>query len=138
MPFVKGQSGNPAGRPARTDTEKALRERIRQAAPGVADALIESAQAGDVTAGRTLLAYVMAPYKATDAPVPLAFGDGSTDLSTVATAVLVGLGAGSLSPDQAGAVAGVVSALARIEETVTLAARVAALEARNETASDPH
>ena len=50
MPFQKGVSGNPAGRKPKSDTEKALRERIRSAAPAVIDALVSAAMAGDVPA----------------------------------------------------------------------------------------
>ena len=132
MAFVKGQSGNPAGRPRRTDTEKAQRERIRKALPEIVSTLIEQAtQERDVTAAKLLLERVMPAYRPTDraAPIPL---DGDTlDLSSATDAVLRVLVAGDRSPDRAAAVAGVLATLARVQEIAEIDARLTALEHSN-------
>jgi len=128
--FAPGQSGNPAGRRPRTDTEQRQREAIRKALPGIVAELISSAQSGDTTAAKLLLERVMPAYKPQDRPAPLALANGTPDLAGAAQAALVGLSSGTLTPDQAGAVAGVLSALVRVKESVELENRVAALENR--------
>jgi len=130
MPFQPGMSGNPRGRRPRSDTEQRQREAIRKALPGIVAKLISSAVAGDTTASKLLLERVMPAYKPQDRPAPLPLPDGTHDLAGAAQAALVGLSSGTLTPDQAGAVAGVLSALVRVKESVELEDRVAALENR--------
>jgi hypothetical protein len=93
-------------------------------------ALATAAKAGDVQAARLLLDRTLPSLKAVDAPTPLTLGTGPADLSGAATAVLAALGAGSLTPDQAGAVAGVLGALARVREATEIEQRISALENR--------
>lgn len=126
--FAPGTSGNPRGRPPRADKEKALRTRIMKVAPAVIDNLIAAAEAGDVTAGKTLLSYVLAPYRPVDRPAELPLPDGPPTLEGAAAAVLNGLASGSLTPDEASRAANVVVACARVQETAELEARLAAIE----------
>ncbi len=128
MPFKPGQSGNPKGRPRRTDSEQALRERIRKAAPRVIDALLAAAEAGDVTAGKALLGYVMPPYKAVDRPVSVPMPDDMSDLNAATNADLKALATGALTPDQAASVAATIASLARTLEYAELESRLSHLE----------
>jgi hypothetical protein len=129
--FKPGTSGNPRGRKPGTLTNAGkLREAIAKDVPEILEALALAAKAGDTAAAKLLLDRVLPTMKPVDAPAPVALGDGLADAGA---AVLRALAAGSVTPDQAGALAGVLSALARVEETVALAARVAALEDRSVT-----
>lgn len=71
--FLKGQSGNPAGRPKRTTTER-LREQIAEAAPEILKTLIAAAQDGDTTAARLLIDRVVPSLKAVDSPALIPLG----------------------------------------------------------------
>ena len=138
MPFKPGQSGNPAGRRPRTDTEKRQREQIRKALPGIVARLIQAAESGDIPASRLLLERVMPPYKPQDRPAPLPLPNGASDLAGAAQAALAGLAAGALTPDQAHSVASALAALVRVRESTELVERITALEARaNEAAANP-
>ena len=53
--FQRGASGNPMGRPPRSDSEKAQREAIRAALPGIIETLVGLAQGGDTQAARLLM-----------------------------------------------------------------------------------
>jgi hypothetical protein len=126
MGFVKGQSGNPAGRRPRTDTEKRQREQIRKALPGIIERLIEQATVvGDTAAAKLLLERVMPALKPTDRPVTLALGD---DLAEAGRAVLEALGAGALTPDEGSKLASVIGALARAAELSEFARRLGYIE----------
>lgn len=124
--FRKGVSGNPNGRPKRPGLER-LREQIAEAVPDIVAVLVESAKAGDIQASRLLLDRVLPTLRPVAAPVPVPLG---SDLAQASGAVLVALQDGTIGTDQASDLAGVLSALARVQETLELAARVAALEER--------
>ena len=129
MTFAKGQSGNPAGRKPGTLTKQGkMRAQIAEAVPGILKAMQEKAAAGDVMAARLLLDRVLPSLKSVDTPTPLALGNAPADLGGAATAVLVALAGGGLSPEQAGSVAGVLAALARAKETAELIERIERLE----------
>lgn len=128
--FQPGASGNPKGRPRGIQTQAKLRAAISRDIPEIIQAMLGAAKSGDVQAARLLLDRTLPTLKATDAPAPLSLPTGTPDLAAAATATLGALTGGALTPDQAGAVAGVLSALARVRETTELEARVAALEDR--------
>lgn len=128
MPFKPGQSGNPKGRPRRSDSDQALREKIRKAAPVIIDSLVSAAQAGDTAAGKALLAFTLSPYKAVDRPVNVPMPDDMRDLSGATSAILRALATGTLTPDQAASVAGTLGALARVREFAELEDRLTHLE----------
>lgn len=125
--YLPGMSGNPAGRPRKPPDNKSavLRQKIADAVPEVVESLIELAKAGDVQAARLLLDRALPALRPTAAPATVDLGQS---LSDAGAAVLRALSAGDIDSGQASDLAGALGSLARIEETVSLAARVAALE----------
>lgn len=128
MAFQKGVSGNPKGRPKRTDTEAAQRERIKKALPGVLDALIAAAQGGDTSAAKLLLERALPALRPIDRAAPLPLPDGPADLGAASAAALAALVQGALTPDQAAGIAAVLGTLARVSETTELERRLHDLE----------
>lgn len=125
--FKPGVSGNPKGRPRKTDTDSALRERIKTACPDIIDSLIHAASSGDVQAARALLGYALPPLKAQDGPIRLDLGP---DISSAMTALRSAIAGGELTPGSAAAVASIIGIQARIQETAELEQRLIALENR--------
>lgn len=133
MPFVKGRSGNPAGRPKKPRAEKvsALRADLLKVAPEVLEALKQAAKAGDPSAAKLILDRCLPVLRAVDVPVSLPLADGQTDLAGAAEAVLKALVTGGITPDQASSVAAVLASLAKAREVGDLEQRIADLEARH-------
>lgn len=129
MPFVKGQSGNPAGRKPGTLTKQdKLRLQIAEGVPSIIAAMIEQAKAGDTAAAKLLLDRTLPTLRPVDAPAPLSLGTGPADLAGAAQAVLSSLVTGETTPDQAASFAAVLASLARVKEVAELIARIEALE----------
>ena len=125
--FKPGQSGNPKGRPRKTDTDEALRASIKSACPEIIAGLIRVAIEGDVQAARALLGYALPPLKAQDGLIRLDLGP---DISSAVMALKTALAGGELTPGAATAVASIVATEARIAETASLEKRIIDLENR--------
>ncbi|MCC7277934.1 MAG: hypothetical protein IT487_06415 [Chromatiaceae bacterium] len=125
MPFVKGQSGNPAGRKPKSDSETALRQRIRSASPRIVDALVQAAESGDVQAGKALLSFVLPAWRPVDRPLSIDLGD---DLSGAVKGLVDALRGGELAPSAIGAISSVIATMSRVSETAELEKRLIALE----------
>lgn len=125
-----GQSGNPAGRKPGTGEVAQLRAAIAQHVPTILENLAAAALAGDVGAARLLLERVLPPIKAAEQPAPVALpADGS--LTEQGRAVVQAVAGGELAPAQGAALLGALGTLAKLTETVELAARIAALEEKH-------
>ena len=128
--FVKGQSGNPAGKPQgcrnhATRTAEALLD-------GEAEALtrkaVTLALGGDALALRLCLDRVIAPRR--DRPVQFALPP-ITDVADVAKAITAAVAEGAITPGEGAEVAKVVDALVRAIEASDFDRRLTALEAAN-------
>lgn len=127
--WKSGTSGNPAGRKPGTGKVAELRASIAKDVPAIVTALTAAAKGGDVGAARLLLERVLPALKPVEEPVVVAL-PGST-VSEQGRATLAAIASGQLAPGQGSALLASIGALAKLIETDELAARVAALEAKN-------
>lgn len=123
--FKPGVSGNPAGRKPKSDSETALRQRIRSASPRIVDAMVQAAESGDVQAGKALLAFVLPAWRPVDRPLSIDLGD---DLSGAVKGLVDALRGGELAPSAISAISSVVATMSRVSETSELEKRLTSLE----------
>lgn len=128
--FIKGQSGNPKGRPkgARHKTTVAMEALLASEAEGLTRRAIELAQDGDTVALRLCLDRLMPVRK--DRPVPFTLPPIATaaDLPKATSALLAAVAAGDLTPSEAAELGKLVDAHVKAVEAADLAVRIAALE----------
>jgi hypothetical protein len=127
MAFVKGQSGNPAGRPKGIINQLKLRQSIAREIPEILAAMVKAAKGGDTTAARLLLDRVLPALKPTDQPVTMPLT--GADLGSDGREIIAAVGASIVTPEQAGRLLAGLGSLARIVEVDELLKRVEALEA---------
>lgn len=129
--FVKGGSGNPAGRPPGLRNAASLAaERLLD---GEAEALtrkaVELALAGDGRALRLCLERLVAPRREQPLPIALPPLRDPADLATIMASVAAALARGELSAGEAGSLARVVETFMRAIEASDFERRLQALEA---------
>src|SRR5437762_133520 len=115
MTFQKGESGNPAGRPAGIrDKRTAMRDLLIPHAEGLVAKAVELALAGDSTALRICIDRLIPSAKARGDPVNLPAPSDS--LAENGRNVIQALAEGTLTPEEAGEVMQSLTAQARIVE----------------------
>jgi hypothetical protein len=127
MPFPKGRSGNPRGRPKGIQTQIKLRQAIAAEVPAILDALVNAAKGGDTTAARLLLDRTLPALRPTDAPVSLPLG---ANLADTGGSILQAVASGRLTPAEGSTLLGGLAQLGRVIETSDLEQRIRALEER--------
>jgi hypothetical protein len=128
--FVKGKSGNAAGKPkgARNATTLALESLLDGQAAALTKKAIDLALAGDLTALRICLDRILPPRK--DRPVTFEFpmitsiAEAATTMSSILTAVA----AGEITPSEASEISKLVDTYVKAVEAVELAERISRLE----------
>ena len=131
--FVKGQSGNPKGKPrgvrhATTQISYALMEGNLEA---VLATVIERAKSGDMTACRMIVDKVLPNTK--DRPIALDL-PSINDLRGVGRAqaeILQAVATGDITPNEGEKIASIIEARRRSIETIDLEARISRLETEN-------
>jgi hypothetical protein len=123
--FQPGQSGNPAGRRPGTGKIAQLRKTIERDVPEILQAMTKAAKDGDTTAARLLLERTVPALRPADTPVKVAVGGSLTEAGE---SILQAVGAGEITPDQAGKLLQGLGAQARVEEIVDMKTRLEAVE----------
>jgi Family of unknown function (DUF5681) len=130
MTFVKGQSGNPKGPPPGT-RHKATRL-AEQLLDGQVEALtqkcVEMALGGDGMAMRICLERILPARKSRPVTFDLPQIETAADVTGALGTIAKAMATGELTPDEAGAVAGVIEAKRRAIETVEHEERLRKLE----------
>ena len=131
-PFVRGQSGNPSGKP------KGTRHKVTQAMEllleGEAEALtrkaIEMALAGDMTALRICLDRLAPVRRDRHVPFDLPAIATPSDAVGASTAIVAAVSAGELTPSEAADLGKLLEAHVRVIEAAEFEDRLNKLEAR--------
>lgn len=131
MKFVKGQSGNPAGRPKNSGALGDLRKSILDHVPDIITRLVINAKCGDVLAAKLLLERVLPPVKSIEEPVEFELAEQG-NLTDHGNAILQAASDGDLTPSQASSLLSGLGSLARIKELDELDKRITALESLGE------
>ena len=127
MPFKKGQSGNPKGRPPGVkDRRGRYRELLDSHAPKLIAKARALALAGDTVALKMCLERILPPIRVKDEPIRLGKIEGS--LSEKGKHIVDAMLEGRVSSSEASDMLSVLAAQARIVEVDELERRVAALE----------
>jgi len=130
MPFEKGQSGNPAGRPpgARNRATIMAELLLQGEAEAMTRLAIERAKAGDIAALRMCLDRLLPPcrHRAIEFEIPRL--TSAADAVAAMAAITAGVAAGDLTAAEAGELSGLVDRFARVLETTVLEQRVVRLE----------
>ena len=125
--FMKGQSGNPAGRKRGTrNTATQLRQLIADDLPAILGVLRTAALQGDVPAAGLLLGRALPPLRAESASIEIV-SSGNT-LSQRAEAIVASVLAGEIPGDIASNFMSALVAQAKVLETNELLLRIERLE----------
>lgn len=128
MPFEKGQSGNPNGRPKKNSaTADRLREEIGAHVPAIIKAVVEQAKDGDVQAAKLLLDRVVPALKPQQQPVVID-DMAEREPSDQGKAIIEAMAGGRLTPEQGQAMLAGLASLMKIVEVDELEKRITALE----------
>ena len=126
--FIKGQSGNPQGRPKGSGISAKLRQAIEGEAEAIIKAMIEQAKAGDMQAAKALLDRVLPALKPESQAIHLPELVAADTMAEKARAAIDAAGAGAVSPSAASDLVAAIAGLARVVETTELQQRLDELE----------
>ena len=126
--FIKGQSGNPQGRPKGSGISAKLRQAIEGEAEAIIKAMIEQAKAGDMQAAKALLDRVLPALKPESQAIHLPELVAAGTMAEKARAAIDAAGAGAVSPNAASDLVAAIAGLARVVEVTALQQRLDELE----------
>ena len=130
-PFVKGQSGNPAGRPRGSKNHRTLaaRELLDGEAGALTRKAIEMAMAGDAGAMRLCLERILAPRRDPEVRFDLPPIRDAGDIAGAMAAVLRALAQGGITPAEAAEIGRLVETYMRAIECTDFERRLRMVEA---------
>jgi hypothetical protein len=130
MPFEKGQSGNPAGRPpgARNKATIMAEALLQGEAEELTRSAIERAKSGDMAALRMCLDRLAPPCRHRTIVFELPPLASAADAVSALAAITAAVAAGELTPSEAGELFKLVDGFARMLEARNFEQRVADLE----------
>lgn len=125
MPFQKGVSGNPAGRPVGSGHKQGWRSQIDLSMPDVLGKLIELAKDGDISAANLLMSRSFPAVKSVLPEVDLPL---SNDPFQAAQTIMSAVASGVISPDIASSLMESVNKLQVIAQLPDIEDRLKRLE----------
>lgn len=135
MAWVKGQSGNPAGRAKGVGEVSRLRADIAKHVPKIVRALVARALDGDPAAAKLLLERTVPPLKSVDQSAALSLSAGS--LTEQGAAIFEAVAKGAVSAEQGRALLAGLDTLARLRESDEFERRLARLEGTQDADDQP-
>ena len=132
MPFQKGQSGNPTGRPlgARGRASLLAEEMFTDEAHAIIRVAIEKAKEGDMTAVRLCLSRVAPRLKDRAINFELPPLDSAADAASAVAAIITAVAAGDITPAEAGELFKLVEGFTRTLELTSFEERLTRLECK--------
>lgn len=127
MPFIRGQSGNPTGKPAGLTPRALFREQVRTAMPDIVAGLVEQAQAGDLVAIKIILDRCVPALKQTSDATALPDTTDGT-LAERGMHIITAAAAGQITPDDAVASMALLTAQAKLVEQTEIVQRLESIE----------
>src|SRR3954468_8403210 len=130
MPFEKGQSGNPAGRPrgSRGRATMALQDMLARDAESIARTAINLAKHGNIAALRICIDRLLPPRRQEPVTLDLPALDKVADTVAATSAIVAAVAAGDLTAAEAADLAKVVDVHVQALATAAFEARLARLE----------
>ncbi len=130
MPFSKGHSGNPKGKPRGTkDKRTELRELLRPHAPELVSKVVEKALEGDISAIKICLDRLIPQVKQKDEHLCLQSLQGN--LTEQGDQIVAAMGTGKITPTEANAALQALTIQSRLTVMDDLERRVVALETKS-------
>ncbi len=130
MPFQKGESGNPAGRPrgSRNRATLLMESLLADDAEAIGRKAIEMAKQGDMAAIRLCMDRLSPPRKGEPVAFELPPLDKPADSVAAATTIVAAVAAGELTPSEGADLAKVIDVYVRAIETKAFDERLTKLE----------
>jgi hypothetical protein len=144
MPFEKGESGNPAGRPrgSRNRTALLMENLLSYEAEAIGRKAVEMAIKGDMAAIRLCMDRLAPPRKEEPIAFELPPLEKPADSVAAAATLVAAVAEGELTPSEAAQLAKVIEVYVRAIETKIFDERLASLEkevaAQNQWRPSPH
>jgi hypothetical protein len=134
MPFERGQSGNPAGRPpgARNKATIIAELLLQGEAEAMARLVIERAKAGDMAALRVCLDRLVPPCRHRPIEFELPRLESAADAVSAMAAITAGVATGELTAAEAGDLSGLVNRYVRALEATEFEQRLDKLESETD------